>query len=194
MRASRRRTEHPVALVVHGGSAIGGAVADRLAADGARVRTADDRGCLEEDAIRACVDQLGGLDVAAIVLANSPTRAFPRSSSDDDRARIVPELRSTFFVVQAAVRAMRGGGRICIAAAPRPVNAAANLPAPATLVEGGLIAMVRLLAVELAPDIAVNAVCPVASSVDPAAVASALAFLASRDASYMTGSFVPVLR
>lgn len=170
-----------IALVVHDGAAIGRATADRLEADGAIVRTADPDASVSGTGISDAVAEHGRLDVLAIALSEVPDHA-----PDDD------VLRSAFFALQAAVAVMPSGGRVCIAAAPRPADIGSDVPAPATLVEGGLVAMVRLLAAELAPDIRVNAVCPVGAGADPVAVAAAVAFLASADASYVTGAFVPV--
>ena len=68
-----------------------------------------------------------------------------------------------------------------------------RMPAPATIAEGGLVAMVRLLAAELGSSgIAVNGVCPIGSGADQRAIASALLFLGSADASYVSGVLVPV--
>lgn len=166
---------------MHDGSAIGHAAADRLAAEGMIVRTADPESSVSRSEIFDPVAEYGHLDVVVIALADA-----------HGLAAFDAPLRSTFFVVQAAVAAMRTGGRICIAAPARPPEIGSDLRAPATLLEGGLVAMVRLLAAELAPDIAVNAVCPLGSGADPDAVAAAVSFLASPDASYVTGAFVPV--
>lgn len=187
----RIRADGDVALVVHPGSATGRAAAERLTMAGAIVRTADTEVCLRADAVQACVDAHGRLDIGVIVHADPRADAPPDPSATDPH-QIDSVLRSTFFVAQAAARTMRAGGRLCVAAPPRPLRLPADVPAPATLVEGGLVAMVRLLAVELAPAIRVNAVCPVGADADPDAVAAALAFLASADASYVTGAFVPV--
>jgi meso-butanediol dehydrogenase/(S,S)-butanediol dehydrogenase/diacetyl reductase len=184
--------EAGVTLVVHPGSAIGRAAADRFAAAGGVVRSADDEACLTGSALQACVGAYGRLDVLVIAGSDNGMQFSPDSPPAGAPARIDVFLRSTFFVAQAAVRAMGAGGRICVAAPPRSPRVAVDMPAPATLVEGGIIAMVRLLAVELAPRIRVNAVCPVGSGADLATVADTLAFLASKDASYMTGAFVPV--
>lgn len=115
------------------------------------------------------------------------------ASIDDHRAANDTVLRTAYFIAQHAVRAMDDGGRICIAAPRRPDAIPPGIPSPATTIEGGLIALVRLLAVEVAPEgIAVNGVCPIGQRTDAAAVAAALAFLASTDASYVSGAFLPV--
>jgi NAD(P)-dependent dehydrogenase (short-subunit alcohol dehydrogenase family) len=189
-----RGSAGPITLVVRSDSTIGRAAVRRFEAEGARVHPADEETCLRGAAVRECVDAYGGLDVLVIAPADAVIQPFPRASLADHRTSIHAGLRTTFFIAQDAVRAMGRDGRIGIAAPPRPEGIADDVPAPATIVEGGLIALVRLLAVELAPDgIAVNALCPIASHADPDLVAAGLAFLASADASYVSGAFVPML-
>jgi NAD(P)-dependent dehydrogenase (short-subunit alcohol dehydrogenase family) len=182
-----------VTLVVRSGSTIGRAAVERFAAEGARVHAAEEETCRGGAAVRECVDEFGRLDVLVIAPADAAVEPLPRASLEDHRAAIDAGLRTTFFTAQHAVRAMSDGGRICIAAPTRP-GLAAEIPAPATIVEGGLIAMVRLLAVEVAPDgIAVNSLCPIDPRAEAGSVAAGLVFLASAEASYVSGAFIPVL-
>jgi NAD(P)-dependent dehydrogenase (short-subunit alcohol dehydrogenase family) len=183
-----------VTLVVRSDSTIGRAAVERFAAEGARVHAAEGETCRGGAAVRECVGEFGRLDVLVIAPADAAVEPFPRASLEDHRAAMDAGLRTTFFIAQHAVRAMSDGGRICIAAPTRSEQIAAQIPAPATIVEGGLIAMVRLLAVEVAPDgIAVNSLCPIDPRAEAGSVAAGLAFLASADASYVSGAFVPVL-
>lgn len=193
-RPGQRRLEGRVTLVVRSDSTIGRAAVERFAAEGARVHAAEEEACRGGAAIRECVDEFGRLDILVIAPADRTVEAFPYASLEDHRAAMEAGLRTTFFITQHAVRAMNDGGRICIAALRRPGLIAPQIPAPATIVEGGLIAMVRLLAVEVAPvGIAVNCLCPIDPRAEAGYVAAGLAFLASADASYVSGVFVPVL-
>jgi NAD(P)-dependent dehydrogenase (short-subunit alcohol dehydrogenase family) len=118
---------------------------------------------------------------------------FPRGSLEDYKVALRENLRTTFFLAQQAIRAMNGGGRVCLSSPRRPAAIDDHVPAPATMFEGGLIAMVRLLAVEVAPlGIAVNGVCPVGARAEVESVTSAMCFLNSADGSYVTGTFIPV--
>ncbi len=188
-----RPLEGGVALVARSDSTFGRRAVERFAADGARVHRADEKACHDGAAVRECIDEFGRLDILAIAPSDAPVVTFPDATIEDYRAAIRAGLRTTFLLAQEAARAMNEGGRICIAAPRRPEGIAPLTPAPATLVEGGLVALVRLLAVEVAPvDIAVNCLCPIDSSADAGSVAAALVFLASAEASYVTGALVAI--
>jgi NAD(P)-dependent dehydrogenase (short-subunit alcohol dehydrogenase family) len=184
-----------VTLVARGDATIGRAAVERLIADGAVVVAADEARSLSGDAARECVDVHGRLDVLVVAPADAPFDELVREASVPRAAHVDDALRTAFFIVQSAVRSMADGGRICIAAPRRPASIGRDLAAPATSIEGGLIAMVRLIAVEVAPaGIRVNGVCPIAADADAVSVAATLAFLSANDASYVSGVFVPVVR
>jgi NAD(P)-dependent dehydrogenase (short-subunit alcohol dehydrogenase family) len=135
-----------------------------------------------EGAVAAAARALGHLDALVV--------PPPGRIQQLGRHRFNAALRDVFFTVQAAARTMTEG-RIVLVAPPRGVDDPG--PAPISLVEGGFVALTRLLAVELAPHgLSLNSLCPIALDADPSAVASAIAFLVSPEASYMTGAFVPV--
>lgn len=184
-------------LVVRARSPFGRAAVERFAAEGALTHAHEGDGADADErrsAVGAAVAAHGALDVVVVPPPVVPSRAFLEAGVGDHRAGVDAALRTTFFLAQEAARAMTGGGRICLVSPSRPAHIGPQMPAPATLVEGGLVALVRLLAVELASRrISVNALCPIASGADPGAVAAGLAFLASADASYVTGAFLPVL-
>jgi NAD(P)-dependent dehydrogenase (short-subunit alcohol dehydrogenase family) len=182
-----------VALAIRADSTIGRASVERFASEGAYVHAAEGEPDRDGAIVRDCLDRFGGLDVLVIPSPDAPVEPFPGTSIDDHRGAIDAGLRTTYFVAQHAVRAMRDGGRICVAAPRRPERIPAWMPPPATIVEGGLIALVRLLAVELAPQgIAVNSLCPIGSRAEAGAVAAGLAFSASDDASYVSGAFIAI--
>jgi NAD(P)-dependent dehydrogenase (short-subunit alcohol dehydrogenase family) len=187
----RSRLEGRVTVVARSDSAIGRASVERSAAEGASVHEVAEETCRRP---RECLAAFGRLDVLLVAPSDEVVEPLPDGALGRYRTRTEGNLRTAFFLAQAAARAMTEGGRICIAAPRRSDRIAAGTQAPATIVEGGLIAMVRLLAVELAPNgIAVNAVCPIGPQAGTQAIASALVFLASADASYVSGAFVPVI-
>ncbi len=189
-----RRLEGRVTLVARSDSAIGRASIQRFSAEGASIHAAAEGTCGRPGGgVRGCLDAFGRLDVLVVAPADVVVEPLPDASLEQYRAAMDGGLRTAFFLAQASARAMTEGGRICIAAPRRSSRTTANMPTPATVVEGGLVALVRLLAVELAPNgIAVNAVCPIGPKADAQAIASALAFLASDDASYVSGALVPL--
>jgi NAD(P)-dependent dehydrogenase (short-subunit alcohol dehydrogenase family) len=188
------RSEGCVTLVAGSDSSIGRASVERFSAEGASVHAVAEEACRHPRAsVRGCLDAFGRLDVLVVAPSDAVVEPLPDASLDEYRAATEGGLRTAFFLAQAAARAMTEGGRICITAPRRSGRTIAHMPAPATIVEGGLVAMVRLLAVELAPNgIAVNAVCPIGPQADAQAIASTLVFLASADASYVSGALVPV--
>jgi 3-oxoacyl-[acyl-carrier protein] reductase len=183
--------EPRAALVFRAALPVGRAVAERLRAAGDRVHAVD---AVPQDprsrraAIREAISG-HGFEVLVVPAAEEPQRSA-RTWSADVRTLVDDALREAFFCVKDVVPNMTGG-RIVLAARARGEGA---WPA-ATLLEGAMVALVRLLAVELAPrGIALNALCPIGCRIDPSAVADGLAFLASPGASYMTGTTVPLLR
>jgi NAD(P)-dependent dehydrogenase (short-subunit alcohol dehydrogenase family) len=178
-------------LVLRSDLPPGRAVAERLRAAGDRVVTGEgDPGdaAVRRAALERALAAHGSIDVVVL-----PPPAEPQAPispwSPDAATRNDAALRTAFFCVQDAGRTMTGG-RIALVAPPRA--GVGPVTDPATVIEGAFVALVRLLAVELAPSgVRVNGLCPVASGADPDAIAAALVFLCSADASYLTGAVLP---
>jgi 3-oxoacyl-[acyl-carrier protein] reductase len=164
----------------------------------------------------AAVDAWGGIDVVC-ANAGLPHRArnlIDLSTEDFDRMFAV-NVRSVYFAAKYCVPHMGEGGSLIATASiggirPRPGMTAYNAS------KGAVITLVRGLATELAPAIRVNAVLPVSAATGfdknamgydmpdnleraivkgipmgrratPQDVASSVLFLASEDASFLTG-------
>jgi NAD(P)-dependent dehydrogenase (short-subunit alcohol dehydrogenase family) len=191
----RGRLHQRSVLIARSRSRFGRAAVERFTAEGAFVHAhegdaedSDDR----RAAVRAALTAHGRLDALVVPPPTVPGTSFLDAS--EHRSAVRTALRASFFLAQEAARAMPDGGRICVASPRRPDAVGVDPPAPATLIEGALVALVRLLAVELSPrGIIVNGVCPVGPFADVGAVAASLAFLASEDASYVCGACLPVL-
>jgi NAD(P)-dependent dehydrogenase (short-subunit alcohol dehydrogenase family) len=172
------------AVVTGGARGIGRAVADRLAADGARVAVvdadpdpADPSGHLEltadvadgaalADAVVRAAEVLGGLSILvnnAGFGAAKPLDLY----TDDEWARLVAvNLTGVWHGIRAAVPVLRAsavadGRAACIVniagtAATRPTRG----EGPYAAAKAGVVALTRTAAVEYAPDIRVNAVSP----------------------------------
>ena len=142
-------------------------------------------GC--QTAVAAAVEALGGLDILvnnAGVAVDGPMEEV--TEADWDRVQNV-NLKGTFFAIQAALPALRSSGGVVV-----------NLASDAGLIgeaglavycasKGGVANLTRALALELAPRIRVNCICPgyvdtdmvradlLANAVDPDAAMTELA-------------------
>jgi NAD(P)-dependent dehydrogenase (short-subunit alcohol dehydrogenase family) len=160
----------------------------------------------------AVLDRYGRLDVLhGNAYANTVAPAHELAESEWDRALAV-SLKAAYLGVRAFLEPLRAArGAVVLTSS---VHALVGLPGhPAyAAAKGALCALARQLAVEYAPDLRVNAVLPGpvmtaawdrvddearAASVaqtpagrfgEPAEIAAAVAFLASADASFVTGA------
>lgn len=196
---------------IHGGAGMHAATGDLATPEGARAM------------VTAAIDALGGLDI----LVNAAGVYLEAPVADVDEAHwtatLAVNLTAPFFCTQAALPALRAAHRGCV------VNLASDaglmgqpLAAPYCAAKGGLVNMTRALALELAGEVRVNAVCP--SNVDtpmirraaeasgdpeaylrwaegwapqgrmaqPREIAAAILWLASDEAGFVTGAALPV--
>jgi meso-butanediol dehydrogenase/(S,S)-butanediol dehydrogenase/diacetyl reductase len=187
---------------------------------GVNVAHADD----VERAFRDVDDLLGGLDVLVANAGISIRHPFLEITADDWRHVLAVNLDGVFHCAQAAARRMSAappggdplGGVILVTAS---TNALVGHPlyADYNASKAALLALVRTMALELAPHVRVNAVCPgyvltpmqraeytpemlaavngrlpLGRHADPEEIAALFAFLASDEAAYITGAAVPI--
>lgn len=178
-------------------------------------------GC--KSVVAAAVEGLGGLDI--LVNSAGVGVSGPVESCDEalwDRMTDV-NLKGTFFCIQAALGALRtSGGNIVNLASDAGLIGEAGLAAYCAS-KGGVVTLTKALALELAPEIRVNCVCPgyvdtdmvrrdgIERNDDPAGaeqdlmnaaplgriampeeIASAILYLASDHAGFMTGSALQI--
>lgn len=245
------RLKEKRAIVTGAGAGIGAAIADKLAAEGARVVVADrnldgaretvgqlvaagaEAFALEvdvssatsaQDLIAECVSRLGGLDI----LVNNAGIVHPADREVEDTAEeawdttLAVNLKGIFLCSQHAIPAMVASGGGAIVNVASIVALVGSFPAQIayTASKGGVLSMSREMAVGLARrKIRVNSISPGWTATrmamnlmadDPAAfelrrmhipmgrmgtpaeIAAVAAFLASDEASYVTGQNFPV--
>jgi len=171
--------------------------------------------------VSLAVEEFGRLDAVALN-AGLPSSGALESLPMADFDRVLEvNLRGAVLGTRAAIPALReaGGGAIVVTASVSGLGGDPNMWAY-NAAKGGVINFVRAAAMDLARDeIRVNAVCPgpihtgMTAAIESAApamhealrthipmqrwgeateVAAVIAFLASRDASFVTGAIVPV--
>ncbi len=222
------RFQDKVAIVTGGSSGIGKEVATRFVAEGGSVVIIG-RDAAKAEAAAKQIDATGKRAIAHVGDISLPAtgQAAVKAALDREYDRFLSIiLKGKFFVAQAAAKAMKAAGRggaivqtgsmwglQAIGATPSSAYSAAN---------GGVHALVKNLAIELAPDkIRVNAIAPgvietpvfstfltpeqvktvlptfnamhpLGRNGQPADAAEALLFLASDQASFITGVILPV--
>lgn len=129
---------------------------DKLVAVPGDVATA--AGC--EAVVNSAIEGLGGLDVlvnSAGVAKGGPIEDLDETAWDQ---MLDVNLKGTFFCVRAAVEALRNSkGNIVNVASDAGLIGVPNLTVYCAS-KGGVVLMTRALALELAPNIRVNCVCP----------------------------------
>jgi NAD(P)-dependent dehydrogenase (short-subunit alcohol dehydrogenase family) len=175
-----------VAIVTGGAQGIGRAIADRLAAGGARIVIADLKGAeeaaadfsdgvgltvdvaSEDDVARmaaATVERCGTIDILvnnAGLYASLPMRPFEQIPVDEWRQVMDVNVLSMFLTCRAVVGQMReqGGGRIVNISSGTPFRGVPFVLHYVTS-KGAIVALTRALAKELGgDDILVNCVAP----------------------------------
>lgn len=129
---------------------------DRLFAAPGDVGTVS--GC--EGAVNAAIERLGGLDV----LVNSAGVGKDLSIEDSDESvwdeTLDVNLKGTFFCCRAAIGALRASrGNIVNIASDAGLMGVDKLSVYCAS-KAGVVNMTRALAIELAPDVRINCVCP----------------------------------
>lgn len=221
-------------VVVTGGtSGIGLATIGRFRAEGARAvaladRDVEDPGLLCDVADAASVERaftrvdelLGGIDVLVANAGISIRKPFLEIAETDWRRVLDVNLTGVFLCAQQAARRMSapdaGGGVILMTASTNGLTGH-PLYADYNASKAGVILLARTMALELAPAVRVNAVCPgyvltpmqraeytdemlaevnagipLRRHASPEEIASLFAFLASDDGAYITGATISI--
>jgi 3-oxoacyl-[acyl-carrier protein] reductase len=168
--------------------------------------------CASTDAAAIVVDtavrELGRLDVVVLAAAVAPVASAARTTDEQWRAAHDSVLGTAFRITRAALPHLPAGSAIVAVSSVNAFLAAPGLPAYASA-KAGLEGLVRQLALEYGPaGIRVCAVAPGMIGNDdlpsaaegyplrrtgrPEEVAAAVRFLASTEASFITGVTLPV--
>ena len=202
-----------------------GAAIERLGGGNRLLATPGDVGTVEGCAtiVSSAVAALGGLDI----LINSAGVAYGKPVEECDEViwneTINVNLRGTFFCIRNALPALRkSGGNIVNVASDAGLMGNHNL-AVYCASKGGVVLMTKAMALELAPAVRINCVCPgyidtdmvrrdfIERSADPAGterdlleyapmkrlgqpgeIASAVLYLASSNAGFVTGATLQI--
>ena len=185
---------------------------ERLLAAPGDVATA--AGC--DAVVGAAIEGLGGLDV----LVNSAGVVKVGLVEDIDEAfwdeMLDVNLKGTFFCIRAALASLRESrGNIVNVASDAGLFGDVDSGAVYCASKGGVVNMTRALALEFAPEVRVNCVCPGYVDTDmvrlnpdgtkvtqqelekmsafaPGEIATAILYLASNDARFVTGAAFPI--
>ncbi len=145
------RTQQSVAAAI---TELGGG--DHLVAAPGNIGVVD--GC--EAAVRAAIAGLGGLDVLVNNAGVSIDSTIEKSDETIWDETLDINLKGTFFCTRAALPALReNGGAIVNLASVAGLQGSVE-GAVYSASKGGVVNPTRALAIELAPDIRVNCVCP----------------------------------
>jgi NAD(P)-dependent dehydrogenase (short-subunit alcohol dehydrogenase family) len=172
------RLENRKILITGGASGIGRATCELFAREGAAVAVLDreiarvagihaiaadvsDAASVAR-AMQQAAQALGGLDGLVNAAGVFINRALMETTPDVWNATIAVNLTGTFLCVQAAVPFLRQAERATIVNIASGVGLLPTGGGSTAYVasKGGVIAMTRALAAELAPAVRVNAVCP----------------------------------
>ena len=222
------RLENKVALVSGAASGIGAAVVDRLVVEGATVVASDitemEDGviCDVTDpescaaAITETLERHDQLDILVNVAGIGAGNRIEDVTPQEWRKLIEVNLTGTFFLSQAALPALLASEGVIVNMASLAGIRGTAYNAAYSASKGGVIALTKSMAVELAPEgVRVNAVCPAAVNtpflsdyhlpadadmtliqrsmsplgrlIEAEEVAAAVAYLASSDAANVSG-------
>jgi NAD(P)-dependent dehydrogenase (short-subunit alcohol dehydrogenase family) len=155
------------ALVTGAAAGIGAATARRFAAEGAEVFGVDAApghsglvaDVTDPEQMTEAVRAAGELDVCVANAGVSLMEPFLEGSLESWRRVVEVNLLGVMVTFQAAARAMPRGGRLLATASVAGLHGEPAASAYSAS-KAGVIALVRTLAIELGPDITVNAVAP----------------------------------
>jgi NAD(P)-dependent dehydrogenase (short-subunit alcohol dehydrogenase family) len=173
-----------------------------------------------ETAVERCMDKFGRVDTAVLSVLRDERASILELAPQQWDEIVDVGLKSGYSLARAVIPAMirAGGGSLLFVSSIHAIQASGGSPAYAAA-KAGLCGLVRQLAVEFGRDLVrVNAVLPAFTVTPPAErllqdgafrsqlirtfplgrlgqpedVASAIAFLASPEASFITGTAIPV--